>query len=173
MTFEVAHRSAASFTRDLLGAAPVAVLRAMAAALAVAALGQIPPSLVNVAGGGSRSPRSSGGLALHDGRDMRSRSSPRGPAGRWRTRQPASSASGSACSRSRRSPVACSWSVGRRRPGGSMTSARERVVVSASIAVPYAALMGIVNASVDLRLRTAGGFLRVDLDHGARHGRGS
>ena len=36
----------------------------------------------------------------------------------------------------------------------------------ASIAVPYAVLIGIVNASVDLRLRTAGGFLRVDRDHG-------
>jgi len=49
---EVADRPATSFTRDLLGAAPVAVLRAAAAAFAVAALGQLPPSLVNVAGGG-------------------------------------------------------------------------------------------------------------------------
>ena len=49
---EVADRQATSFTRDMLGAAPVAVLRAGAAAFAGAALGQLPPSLVNVAGGG-------------------------------------------------------------------------------------------------------------------------
>ena len=49
---EVADRPASSFTRDLLGATPVAVLRAAAAAFALAAIGQLPPSLVNVAGGG-------------------------------------------------------------------------------------------------------------------------
>lgn len=49
---QVAEPRAVSIARDLLGAAPVATLRALAAALAVAALGQLPPSLFNVAGGG-------------------------------------------------------------------------------------------------------------------------
>ena len=117
MTFEVAHRSAASFTRDLLGAAPVAVLRATAAALAVAALGQIPPSLVNVAGGLAVATQL-GWAGSTRWRDMRSRSPSRGPAGRWR---------GTRRRRRRRrlgmltiaaSRWRCSWSVPGRRPGG-------------------------------------------------------
>lgn len=156
---EVAHRPAASFTRDLLGAAPVAVLRATAAALAVAALGQIPPSLVNVAGGGLAAPTQLrvGWLYTMAGHAVAITATGSGGA----VEGLGVGVVGIRLGMLTIAAVAVAMLV----VGGRASARRvhdvgvRRVVAGASIAVPYAVLIGIVSASVDLQLRTAGGFL--------------
>lgn len=156
---EVAHRPAASFTRDLLGAAPVAVLRATAAALAVAALGQIPPSLVNVAGGGLAVPTQLrvGWLYTMAGHAVAITATGSGGA----VEGLGAGVVGVRLGMLTIAAVAVAMLV-----AGARATARRvhdvgvrRVVAGASIAVPYAVLIGVVNASVDLQLRSAGGFL--------------
>ncbi len=159
MTFEVVRIPATSFGRDLIYATPVAVLRATAAALAVAALGQIPPSLVNVAGGGlavqtqlrvgwlytmaghAASIRAIGSSGVIEGLE----------AGVVSVRLGMLTIAA----------VAIAMLV----MGARATARRvddvgaRRVIAGALLAVPYAAMIGGVNAGVALHLDTGGGFL--------------
>ncbi|MGZ8582637.1 MAG: hypothetical protein ACXWX4_06410 [Actinomycetota bacterium] len=155
----VAPRPAASFTRDLFGAVPIAVLRALAAALAVAALGQVPPSLVNVAGGGLavQTQLRVGWLYTMAGHAV------------------SIGATGSGGSVEGLGAGVVGVRLGMLTIGavavamlavGARATARRvddigvrRIVTGAMIAVPYAVLIGGVNAGVDLQLRSAGGFL--------------
>ena len=155
----VADRPAASFTRDLLGAVPIAVLRAAAAALAVAALGQVPPSLVNVAGGGLAVPTQLrvGWLYTMAGHAVAITATGAGGA---------VEGLGAGVVDIRLGMLTIAAVAVAVLVFGARATARRvddvgvrRVVAGASIAVPYAVLIGGVNIGVDLQLRTAGGFL--------------
>lgn len=155
----VTDRPVAPITRDLAGAAPVAVLRAVAAALGVAALGQVPPSLVNVAGGGLAAPTQVrvGWLYTMAGHAV------------------AITATGSGGSVEGLGSGVLSVRLGMLTIAalgtvmlvfGARASARRvddvglrRVVAGAMIGVPYAVLIGGVNAGVRLQLATGGGLL--------------
>ncbi len=156
---EVADRPAASFTRDLLGALPIAVLRAAAAVLAVAALGQVPPSLVNAAGGGLAVPTQLrvGWLYTMAGHAVAIDATGSGGA----VEGLGAGVVGVRLGMLTIAAVAVALLV-----FGARATARRvddvgvrRAVAGASIAVPYAVLVGGVNAGVDLQLRTEGGFL--------------
>jgi hypothetical protein len=156
---EVADRPATSIARDLLGATPIVALRAAAAAFAVAALGQVPPSLVNAAGGG---------LAVHTQLRVGWLYTMAGHA-------VSISATGSGTSVEGLGPGVLRVRLGLLTIAGlavvmlaygARAAARKvddlgirRVVVGAMIAVPYGLLIGGVNAAAELRLDTGGGFL--------------
>jgi hypothetical protein len=152
-------RPVAPLTRDLAGAVPVAVLRAVAAALAVAALGQVPPSLVNVAGGGLALPTQVrvGWLYTMAGHAVAITATGSGGSVEGL-------GSGVLSVRLGMLTIAALASV--MLVFGARASARRvddvgvrRVVAGATIAVPYAILIGGVNASVRLQLDTGGGVL--------------
>ena len=164
---EVADRPAASFTRDLLGAAPVAVLRAAAAALAVAALGQVPPSLVNVAGGGLAVPTQLrvGWLYTMAGHAVAITATGSGGA----VEGLGAGVVGVRLGMLTIAAVAVAMLV-----FGARATARRvddvgvrRVVAGASIAVPYAVLIGVVNAGGRSAAANGGRVpAGVDLDRG-------
>jgi len=150
---------ATSLTRDLVAAIPVAVLRATAAALAVAALGQVPPSLVNVAGGGLavETQLRVGWLYTMAGHAVSIRATGSGgPVGGLEV--------GVVSVRLGMLTIAA-VAVAMLVTGARATARRvddagvRRIVAGAFLAVPYAALIGGVNAGVGLRLDTGGGFL--------------
>ena len=150
---------ATSLTRDLVAAIPVAVLRAAAAALAVAALGQVSPSLVNVAGGGLavETQLRVGWLYTMAGHAVSIRATGSGgPVGGLEV--------GVVSVRLGMLTIAA-VAVAMLVTGARATARRvddagvRRIVAGAFLAVPYAALIGGVNAGVGLRLDTGGGFL--------------
>ena len=156
---EVADRPASSFTRDLLGAAPVVVLRAAAAAFAVAALGQLPPALVNVAGGGLTLPTQLrvGWLYTMAGHAVSITATGTGGA---------VEGLGAGVLRVRLGLLTiAAVSVAMLAFGARAAASRvddigaRRVLAGALIAVPYALIRGGVNAEAALRLDTGGGFL--------------
>ncbi len=154
----VADNPATPVGRDLLGAAPIAVLRGAAAALAVAALGQVPPSLVNLAGGGLavQTQVRVGWLYTMAGHAASVRATGSGGAvddlrGVVDVRLGLLTITGAAV-------VLLAF--------GARATARRvgdvgvrRIVGGAMIAVPYALAIGVVNAGVILRLRTSGTFV--------------
>ena len=155
----VADRPATSFTRDMVGAAPVAVLRAAAAAFTVAALGQLPPSLVNVAGGGLAVPTQLrvGWLYTMAGHAVSITATGSGgsveglDAGVLRVRLGMLTIAAVAVTM-----LAYGGRAAARRVDD--VGAR-RVLAGAMVAVPYGLLLGGVNAEAVLRLDTGGGFL--------------
>ena len=156
---EVADRPASSFTRDLLGAAPVLVLRAAAAAFAVAALGQLPPSLVNVAGGGLALPTQLrvGWLYTMAGHAVSITATGSGGA---------VEGLGAGVLRVRLGLLTIAAVAVAMLAFGARAAARRvddvgarRVLAGALIAVPYGLILGGVNAEAVLRLDTGGGFL--------------
>ena len=160
MTFtEVVRVPATSLTRDLIASTPVALLRAMAAALAVAAIGQVPPSLVNVAGGGLavQTQLRVGWLYTMAGHAVSIDATGSGGSVDGLGGNVVSVRLGMLTI----AAVAAAMLV-----AGARATARRvddvgarRVVAGALLAVPYAALIGGVNAGVGLRLDTGGGFL--------------
>jgi hypothetical protein len=156
---EVADRPASSFTRDLLGAAPVIVLRAAAASFAVAALGQLPPSLVNVAGGGLALPTQLrvGWLYTMAGHAVSITATGSGGA---------VEGLGAGVLHVRLGLLTIAVVAVAMLAFGARAAARRvddvgarRVLAGALIAVPYALILGGVNAEAVLRLDTGGGFL--------------
>jgi hypothetical protein len=156
---EVADPQATSFTRDMLGAAPVAVLRAGAAAFAVAALGQLPPSLMNVAGGGLALPTQLrvGWLYTMAGHAVSITATGSGGS---------VEGLGSGVLRVRLGLLTIAAVAVAMLGFGARAAARRvddvgarRMLAGAMIAVPYGVLLGGVNAEAVLRLDTGGGFL--------------
>jgi hypothetical protein len=160
MTFtEVVRVPATSPTRDLIASTPVALLRAMAAALAVAAIGQVPPSLVNVAGGGLavQTQLRVGWLYTMAGHAVSIDATGSGGSVDGLGGNVVSVRLGMLTI----AAVAAAMLV-----AGARATARRvddvgarRIVAGALLAVPYAALIGGVNANVGLRLDTGGGLL--------------
>lgn len=156
---EVVRVPETSLTRDLIASTPVALLRAMAAVLAVAALGQVPPSLVNVAGGGLavQTQLRVGWLYTMAGHAVSIRATGSGGSIDGLGAGVVSLRLGMLTI----AAVAITMLV----VGARATARRvddvgvRRIVAGALLAVPYAALIGGVNVGVALRLDTGGGFL--------------
>lgn len=148
-----------SLARDLIASTPVAVLRATAAALAVAALGQVPPSLFNVAGGGLavETQLRAGWLYTMAGHAVSIRAIGSGGSVDGLGAGVVSLRLGMLTI----AAVAIVMLV----TGARATARRvedagaRRIVAGALLALPYAVLIGGVNAGVGLRLDTGGGFL--------------
>ncbi|MDH5223511.1 MAG: hypothetical protein OEW66_09310 [Actinomycetota bacterium] len=155
----VAEPPAASFTHDLLDATPIAVLRAIAAVLGVAALGQVPPALVNVAGGG---------LAVSTQLRVGWLYTMAGHAVSIAATGSGGSVEGIASGvvgvrLGLLTVAACAvamLAIGARAVALRVEDVGARRVIAGSlIALPYAAVVGAVNAGIDLQLHTAGDLL--------------
>jgi hypothetical protein len=154
-----ADASQATATRELLGAVPTAALRGTLAALGAVALGQVPPLLVDLAGGGLApvTQLRVGWLYTMAGHAV------------------AVTATGSGGSLEGLGAgvldlrlgmlTIAAVAAGLAAVGGRAAARRVsdaggvRVLAGALTAVPYVALIGIVNLAVELRLRDAGGVL--------------
>ncbi len=149
-----------SRAHDLVAAAPIVVLRATAAALAVAALGQVAPSLVNVAGGGLAVETQ---LRIGWLYTMAGHAVSVSAVGASGTTSEGGLVAGLVSVRLGMLTIAAvaiaMIAVGARAAARRVDDAGvRRIVVGASLALPYAALIGGVNTAVSLRLDTGGGF---------------
>ena len=155
---EVASRPATSFARDLAGSFPVAVGGACASALAVLALGQVPPMLLNAAGGG---------LALSTQLKVGWFYTMAGHAVAIRFSGEPSVDGFGAGELSVRfgmltvTVLAIAGLVlsGRAAARSVDDVGLRRVLAGALVAIPYAVILGAVDAAVQLRLVTDGGIL--------------
>lgn len=148
-----------SRAHDLVAAAPIVVLRATAAALAVAALGQVAPSLANVAGGGLavETQLRIGWLYTMAGHAVSI--SAVGASGTTSEGGLAGLVSVRLGMLTIAAVAIAMIAVGARAAARRVDDAGvRRIVAGASLALPYAALIGGVNAAASLRLDTGGGF---------------
>jgi len=166
-----ADRPVDSAVRDVLAAGPTAALRGAVAALVVAASGQAPPFLVGLVGGGLAvvTQLRVGWLYTMAGHAVSitatgSGGSVAGLGGVFDLRLGMLTIAALGVAMlvtGARATARRVHDVGARRP-----------LAGATIALPYAALLGAVNAAVDLRLRAGGGFLPASTSIAASVGEG-
>ncbi len=155
---EVASTPATSVTRDLAGSFPIAVAGACASTLAVVAIGQVPPMLLNAAGGGLAvsTQLKVGWFYTMAGHAVAIRFSGAGSvdgfgAGELSVRFGMLTIAVLA--------IACLALSGRAAARSVEDVGLRRLLAGTLVAIPYAAILGAVDAAIELRLVTDGGFL--------------